>query len=173
MQCPFCLSDNLTVLDSRDSDNGQAIRRRRSCEVCRRRFTTYERVDMRLPKVIKRDDSREDFDGLKVRRSMEIALRKRREVDVDDIDKAISSIIQQALSIEDKEIPSRRIGEWIMQVLYHLDAVAFVRYASVYQDFKSVEDFNMALQGYFDPAPTLPTMVDEECPLIHSISAKD
>lgn len=115
---------------------------------------------MRLPKVIKRDETREDFEGMKVRKSMEIALRKR-PTPADWVDAAVSAVIQKATNLEDKEIASKQIGQWIMMELYKLDAVAFIRYASVYQSFKSIDDFNEALRNYFDHSPTLPDMQQE------------
>ncbi len=145
MRCPFCSHDETQVKDSRPADESAAIRRRRECGECGARFTTFERVQLREMTVIKADERTEPFERDKVVRSMRVALRKRPVTD-EQIDKSVSSIVRQLESQGEPEIHSSRIGELVMQALARLDAVAYIRYASVYRDFSRPEDFNELLE---------------------------
>ncbi len=140
MRCPFCSSEDTHVKDSRPAEGGAAIRRRRECASCGARFTTYERVQLRELTVIKRSGKRVPFDREKLARSVRIALRKR-EVDEERVEQMISGIIRQLESRGDPEVPSHVIGELVMEGLKRLDDVAFVRYASVYRNFREASDF--------------------------------
>ncbi len=140
MRCPFCSSEDTQVKDSRPAEGGAAIRRRRECASCGARFTTYERVQLRELTVVKRSGKRVPFDREKLARSIHIALRKR-EVDEERVEQMISGIIRQLESRGDPEVPSRVIGELVMEGLKRLDDVAFVRYASVYRNFREASDF--------------------------------
>jgi transcriptional repressor NrdR len=141
MRCPFCGHDDTQVKDSRPTEDNSAIRRRRFCPGCGARFTTFERVQLRELTVIKSTGQREPFDRDKLLRSMRIALRKR-PVDADRIDRLVNSLVRQLESSGESEIPSSQIGEMVMNALFGLDQVAYVRYASVYKDFREAADFN-------------------------------
>ena len=145
MKCPFCGSADTQVIDSRVSEAGDSIRRRRKCTGCQKRFTTYETVELRLPQVVKTNGSRSDFDVAKVRVGFQRALHKR-PVPTEYVDQAIERIVAQVLSLGEREIPSRQIGEMVMQELYALDKVAYIRFASVYRSFRDVSDFRDALR---------------------------
>lgn len=145
MRCPFCGNDDTQVKDSRPTEDNSAIRRRRFCPGCGARFTTFERVQLRELTVVKSGGAREPFDREKLLRSMRIALRKR-PVDADRIDRVVNSIVRQLESSGETEIPSTQIGEMVMQSLGTLDKVAYVRYASVYKDFREVADFNQFVE---------------------------
>ncbi|HFB97652.1 MAG TPA: transcriptional repressor NrdR [Bryobacterales bacterium] len=140
MRCPFCSSDNTQVKDSRSAEDGTAIRRRRQCADCGGRFTTFERVQLRELTVVKRSGKRVPFDREKLTRSVKIALRKR-DVDEERVERMISGIIRQLESRGDAEISSGDIGELVMEGLKTLVDVAFVRYASVYRNFREAADF--------------------------------
>jgi len=152
MQCPFCGSDDTQVIDSRVSEPGDSIRRRRRCAACQKRFTTYETVELRLPQVVKSNGTRADFDADRIRVGFQRALHKR-PVPTEYVDAAIDRIVQQVLALGEREIPSRQIGEMVMQELYKLDKVGYIRFASVYRSFQDVADFRDALQEV-EPAPT-------------------
>ena len=141
MRCPFCRSENTRVIDSRLSDDGDAVRRRRECTACGERFTTLEHASLRMPYVVKSDGSREAFDEGKLRSGMARALEKR-PVDADAVENAIQRIQHKLLTSGDREVPSMRIGEWVMQELSDLDQVAYVRFASVYRSFQDVDEFS-------------------------------
>ena len=141
MRCPFCSHEDSQVKDSRSTEDGAAIRRRRQCEACGARFTTFERIQLRELTVIKSAGQREPFDRDKLLRSMRIALRKR-PIDADLIDRLVNSLVRQLESSGESEIPSSQIGEMVMNALFNLDQVAYVRYASVYKDFREASDFN-------------------------------
>jgi transcriptional repressor NrdR len=140
MHCPFCSFEETQVKDSRPSEDGTSIRRRRACPECGARFTTFERVMLRELMVLKSGDKRQPFDREKVTRSMQIALRKR-PVAQDHIERAVNGIVRQLEVSGETEIPSRQIGELVMQALTELDKVGYIRYASVYKDFSKPEDF--------------------------------
>ena len=141
MRCPFCGFDDTQVKDSRPSEDNAAIRRRRFCPNCDARFTTFERVQLRELLVIKNDGTRKPFDRDKLARSLRIALRKR-PVDEEKLDQVINALVRQMETTGDGEITTREIGELVMETLRRLDHVAYVRYASVYRDFRSPADFN-------------------------------
>ena len=140
MRCPFCNHEDTQVKDSRPSEDGSSIRRRRFCPACNSRFTTFERVQLRELTVVKSNNERRLFDREKIAKSMAIALRKR-PVDSDNVEMAINRIVQKLESEGESDIPTRRIGALVMDELKKLDAVAYIRYASVYRDFGSVDDF--------------------------------
>lgn len=140
MRCPFCSCEETQVKDSRPSEDGTTIRRRRACPECGGRFTTFERVQLRELTVIKTGDKREPFERDKIIRSMTIALRKR-PISSEQIEKAANAIVRQLETSGDNDIPSDRIGELVMQALVQLDVVGFIRYASVYKDFEKPDDF--------------------------------
>ncbi len=140
MRCPFCNHEDTQVKDSRPSEDGSSIRRRRFCPACNSRFTTFERVQLRELTVVKSNNERRLFDRDKIARSMAIALRKR-PVDADSVEMAINRIVQKLESEGESDIPTRRIGALVMDELKKLDAVAYIRYASVYRDFGTADDF--------------------------------
>lgn len=141
MKCPFCGHTDSNVRDSRQADDGASIRRRRECPECSARFTTFERVQLRDLFIVKADGSRQPFDREKLIRSMSIALRKR-PVSVEQIEKIADSIQRQLETMGDTEITTSIVGEKVMRALAGLDQVAYVRYASVYKDFRETSDFN-------------------------------
>jgi transcriptional repressor NrdR len=145
MKCPFCREDNDRVIDSRASEDGFAIRRRRECLNCRRRYTTYERLDEIVVKVVKKDGVREPFDREKIRRGLAKACWKR-PISDDQIEDVISSVESAVYTMYDSEVPTRELGQLVMDHLAHLDQVAYVRFASVYREFKDVRDFVDELQ---------------------------
>ena len=140
MICPFCGNEDTQVKDSRPAEDGAAIRRRRLCGQCEARFTTFERVQLREITIVKRNGRRSIFDREKLERSFEIALRKR-EVDIDNVARAINEIVRKLESYVDGDVPSEKVGELVMSSLYTLDQVAYVRYASVYRNFREAKDF--------------------------------
>ena len=144
MRCPFCAHEDSQVKDSRPSEDGAAIRRRRQCEGCGARFTTFERVQLRELTVIKRNGRRVPFDRDKLVRSLQISLRKR-PVEPERLEKMVSSIVRELESSGEAEISSEAIGEIVMERLRQLDDVAYVRFASVYRNFREAKDFEAVL----------------------------
>ena len=140
MRCPFCSHEDSQVKDSRPTEDGAAIRRRRQCEACGARFTTFERIQLRDIWVVKSEGRKEAFDRDKLGRSIDIACRKR-QIDPSRLEKLISGIQRQLETSGDSEIPARAIGEMVMQGLKRLDSVAYIRFASVYKDFSDARDF--------------------------------
>ena len=140
MICPFCGNEDTQVKDSRPAEDGAAIRRRRLCGKCEARFTTFERVQLREITIVKRNGRRSVFDRDKLERSFEIALRKR-DIDADVVARAINEIVRTLESHADGDVPSEKVGELVMSSLYNLDQVAYVRYASVYRNFREAKDF--------------------------------
>ena len=140
MRCPFCGHAESQVKDSRPSEDGAAIRRRRLCPECGGRFTTFERVQLRELTIVKRSGRRAPFDREKLIRSISLALRKR-PVDPEQLERMVSAIVRQLESMGETEIPSHVVGEMVMKALKSLDEVAYVRYASVYRDFRETQDF--------------------------------
>jgi transcriptional repressor NrdR len=140
MRCPFCAHEDSQVKDSRPSEDGAAIRRRRQCEACGARFTTFERVQLRDLSVVKKDGKREPFDRDKLARSIYVALRKR-PVEPERVERIINSLVRQMESSGETEIPSDMIGELVMEALSTLDQVAYIRFASVYRNFREAKDF--------------------------------
>jgi transcriptional repressor NrdR len=140
LRCPFCGHEDSQVKDSRPTEDGAAIRRRRQCEGCAARFTTFERIQLRELYVLKSEDRREPFDREKLLRSVSIAARKR-PIDAIRLEKLVSGIQRQLETQGENEIPSQRIGEMVMEGLKGLDSVAYIRFASVYKDFREARDF--------------------------------
>ncbi|MFP3998362.1 MAG: transcriptional regulator NrdR [Desulfobacterales bacterium] len=149
MKCPFCGENDNKVIDSRLSKEGNAIRRRRECIGCGRRFTTYEIVEEMPLMIIKKDKRREVFSRDKVRAGIKKACEKR-EISMDAIESFVEELERDLREVEEKEIPSRVVGEKIMAKLHELDKVAYVRFASVYRDFKDVHDFVTELKTLLD-----------------------
>ena len=145
MRCPFCKHDDTQVVDSRVSETGDSIRRRRRCVGCDKRFTTYEFVELRMPQLIKSNGSREEFNEAKLRTGFARALH-RRPVPTNLVEDAINRVTQTVLSLGEREIESRRIGELVMSELRKLDKVAYIRFASVYRDFQDADDFRDVLR---------------------------
>lgn len=146
MRCPFCGHDETQVKDSRPSEDGAAIRRRRLCPSCEGRFTTFERVQLRELTIMKRSGRRTPFDRDKLARSISIAIRKR-PIEPERVERMISTITRQLESMGETELPSSTIGELVMKHLKQLDDVAYVRYASVYRDFRETSDFAQFLSA--------------------------
>ena len=144
MRCPFCNHEETQVTETRDTEDG-STRRRRRCLNCDRRFTTYERSEVAMPAVVKRDGGRTEFDPAKLRASMMLALRKR-PVSTEQVDIAIDSIREQLLASPDREIPTTRLGELVMRELKRIDKVAYVRFASVYRSFEDVDEFRKLIR---------------------------
>ena len=146
MRCPFCSAQETRVIDSRLANESNQVRRRRECTQCKDRFTTYEVAELNLPRVIKRDGAREPFQENKLRAGLLRALEKR-PVSSDKIEVAITHINKALMALGDREIPSRQLGEIVMQELHALDHVAFVRFASVYRSFEDVSEFTEMIKG--------------------------
>jgi transcriptional repressor NrdR len=149
MRCPFCGSDDTQVKDSRSAEDGSSIRRRRQCTACGGRFTTFERVQLRELVVVKSNGTRETFDRDKLMRSVNIAMRKR-NADAERVEQMVSGIIRRLETTGDSEIDSKLIGEMVMEGLSALDSVAYVRYASVYKNFREAKDFEQFLGSLED-----------------------
>jgi transcriptional repressor NrdR len=145
MRCPYCSGEDTQVKDSRPADDGAAIRRRRLCNSCEGRFTTFERVQLRELMVLKSSGRKVPFDREKLQRSIMIATRKR-DIDPDEIERTVSRIVRSLEQSGETEIPSSTIGQHVMQALKEIDDVAFVRYASVYRNFRRAEDFEAFLR---------------------------
>ena len=145
MRCPYCSHEDTQVVETRESDEGDTIRRRRRCLKCDKRFTTYERAEIALPTVVKKDGARAEFDRAKIRASMLLALRKR-PVSVEQVDSAIERIQDYLLATGDRELPSARMGELVMRELKRIDKVAYVRFASVYRSFEDVDEFRQLIR---------------------------
>ena len=144
MRCPYCNHDETQVAETRDSDEGGVIRRRRRCLHCEKRFTTYERPEITLPTVVKKNNTRAEFDSAKLRASLGLALRKR-SVTAEQVDAAIERIQDKLLASGAREVPSSRVGELVMRELKRLDKVAYVRFASVYREFEDVDEFRQLI----------------------------
>ena len=145
MKCPFCSAEDTQVIDSRVSEEGDSIRRRRRCQVCNKRFTTYETAELRMPQIVKTGGQREDFSTAKLRTGFQRALHKR-PVSIELVDGAITRIEQKILALGEREIDSRRLGEMVMEELRKLDKVAYIRFASVYRSFRDVNELMAELK---------------------------
>lgn len=145
MRCPFCTHAETQVVETRESDEGDVVRRRRRCLHCEKRFTTYERSEIALPAVVKKDGARVDFDPAKLRASMQLALRKR-PVSLEQVDAAIERIQDKLLASGMREVASSRVGELVMRELKRIDKVAYVRFASVYREFEDVDAFRQLIR---------------------------
>jgi transcriptional repressor NrdR len=145
MRCPFCSHEETQVVETRESDEGDVIRRRRRCTKCDKRFTTYERPEIALPQVVKKDGARVEFDPAKLRASMMLALRKR-PVSVEQVEAALERIHDKLLTSGAREVASTRLGELVMRELKRIDKVAYVRFASVYRSFEDVDEFRQLIR---------------------------
>ena len=154
MHCPFCQHEDTRVIDSREAEDGAAIRRRRECGKCGERFNTFETVEIKLPAVVKSDGRREAFDERKLRSGVERALQKR-PVASDAVDNVVREIVRQLRSVNEREVFSRLIGEWVMAELKRLDQVAYVRFASVYRRFEDVQAFREEIEKLERDLPEL------------------
>ncbi len=146
MKCPFCKGEDTQVVDTRESEEGDSIRRRRRCLSCDRRFTTYEMVELRMPQVVKQNGKRCEFDDGKLRTSFSLALHKR-PVPTELMDAAIDHVTHKIFALGEREVDSRQIGEMVMKELLKLDKVAYIRFASVYKSFQDVGDFTEAVEA--------------------------
>ncbi|MDQ6965751.1 MAG: transcriptional regulator NrdR [Mariprofundaceae bacterium] len=146
MHCPFCSNDDTRVIDSRVAEGGAAVRRRRECEVCGKRFSSYERAELRLPMVIKKDGARQSFNVQKIRGGMQKALEKR-PVSADALEQGVQAVVRSAQESSESEIPAGMIGDYVMEQLRQLDGVAYIRFASVYREFKDVDEFVAAVKS--------------------------
>jgi transcriptional repressor NrdR len=140
MKCPFCKHEETQVLDTRVSEEGDFIRRRRRCAGCEKRFTTYERIELAMPVIVKKNGSRTDYDEAKLRGSLMLALRKR-PVSAEGVDAAVHRIEEKLLSSGTREVQSGQVGELVMRELKRLDKIAYIRFASVYRSFEDVAEF--------------------------------
>jgi transcriptional repressor NrdR len=145
MKCPFCGDANTQVTDTRENEDGDVVRRRRRCLHCDKRFTTYERADLKMPHIVKRNGSRCDFDHDKLAGSMKLALRKR-PVTTEALEAAVDRIEARLLALGEPEVPSEKIGELVMKELKQLDKVAYIRFASVYRNFADVDEFSEVIR---------------------------
>ena len=146
MRCPYCGRDDTQVVETRESEEGGSVRRRRRCQHCEKRFTTYERAEVAMPLVVKKDGARVEFDAAKLRASMLLALRKR-PVSIEQVDAALERIHDKLLASPAKEVTSARLGELLMRELKRIDKVAYVRFASVYRSFEDVDEFRQLIRG--------------------------
>jgi len=141
VKCPFCGDANTQVTDTRENDDGDIVRRRRRCVRCDKRFTTYERIDLKMPHIVKRNGNRSEYEHGKLLASMKLALRKR-PVTTEALEAAIERIEARLLAVGETEIPSAQIGDLVMKELKKLDKVAYIRFASVYRNFTDADDFS-------------------------------
>ena len=153
MHCPFCQHNDTRVIDSRVSEDGATIRRRRECEACGERFSTLETVELKLPSIIKSDGRREQFDAKKLRQGFDRALQKR-AVPEEQVEAAVRAVVHAVRMSGERELASRRIGEFVMDELRKLDHVAYVRFASVYRSFQDVADFREEIEKLERDLPT-------------------
>jgi transcriptional repressor NrdR len=150
MKCPFCNTWDTQVVDSRVNDDGTSVRRRRRCLSCKKRFTTYETIELRLPQVVKQDGRRMEFSRDKLVTGFRRALHKRM-VPTEKVDAAVERITQNLLALGVREVPARQIGDMVMEELYKLDQVAYIRFASVYRAFQGIDDFREVIQEVQKP----------------------
>jgi transcriptional repressor NrdR len=152
MKCPFCSAPDTTVVETRLNEDGDLVRRRRRCTGCEKRFTTYERADIQLPQVVKKNGARTEFSRDKLRASLELALRKR-PVTTTAVDAALDGIEEKLLLAGEREIQTHQLGELVMRELKKLDKVAYIRFASVYRNFEDVDAFSEAIR---EVSPAVP-----------------
>lgn len=150
MKCPFCSDPNTQVVDTRENDDGDTVRRRRRCSSCDKRFTTYERVELLLPHLVKKNGSRSEYSREKLRASMMLALRKR-PVATESVEAAIARIEEKLVTLGEREVASDRVGELVMRELKKLDKIAYIRFASVYRNFEDVDEFSDAIREVKKP----------------------
>ncbi|MBC7488834.1 MAG: transcriptional repressor NrdR [Glaciimonas sp.] len=151
MKCPFCQHEETSVLDTRVSEEGDTIRRRRRCIKCDKRFTTHERIELVMPVIVKKNGSRTEFDTRKLRASLMLALRKR-PVSAESIDEALQKIKEKLLASGEREVISGHVGELVMYELKWLDKIAYIRFASVYKNFEDVAEFQKMIEEFSGPA---------------------
>ena len=168
MHCPFCQHEDTRVIDSRVSEDGSTIRRRRECEQCSERFNTFEVAELKLPAIVKSDGRRESFDERKLRTSFERALQKR-PVSSEQIDEAVRAVVHALRTSGDRELASLRVGEFVMAELKKLDQVAYVRFASVYRSFEDVQAFREEIERLERDLPGLETL---QLPLLDGAPGK-
>lgn len=175
MQCPFCKATDTRVIDSRLFEDGTQVRRRRECPVCDARFTTFERAQLQMPYVLKRAGTPEPFDEDKLRRGIEHAIFKR-PVPPEKVDHAIENVMRKMRAVNEREVPSMRIGEWVMDELRDLDHVAYVRFASIYRAFADVNAFREEINR-LEQLPTPEArrsqllLIDAEAPAAPAVAA--
>ncbi|MCB0325693.1 MAG: transcriptional repressor NrdR [Bdellovibrionales bacterium] len=157
MHCPFCQHDDTRVIDSRLSEDGSTVRRRRECPACSARFNTFETAELKLPHIVKSDGRREAFDERKLRTSFNRALQKR-PVSSDEVDAAVRIVTDDLRRSGEREVPSLRVGEFVMRELKKLDQVAYVRFASVYRSFEDVQAFREEIEKLERDLPALEGM---------------
>jgi len=145
MYCPFCSNEDTRVIDSRVVEGGALVRRRRECEMCSKRFSTFERAELKLPLVVKKDGARQAFDVEKVHAGMQKALEKR-PVSAEQLEQGVHAVLRAVQEIGEPEVAVGALGEFVMKQLRSLDGVAYVRFASVYREFKDVDDFLLAVK---------------------------
>jgi transcriptional repressor NrdR len=150
MKCPYCADPNTQVVDTRENEEGDTVRRRRRCLACDKRFTTYERVELQLPLVVKKNGSRVEYDRDKIVASMSLALRKR-PVTTESVDAAIDRIEERLVTLGEREVASDRVGELVMRELKKLDKIAYIRFASVYRNFEDLDEFSDAIREVKKP----------------------
>ncbi|WIM05260.1 MAG: transcriptional regulator NrdR [Candidatus Nitricoxidivorans perseverans] len=150
MKCPYCADSNTQVVDTRENEDGDTVRRRRRCLACDKRFTTYERVELQLPLVVKKNGSRVEYDRDKLKASMMLALRKR-PVTTESIDAALDRIEERLVVLGEREVASDRVGELVMRELKKLDKIAYIRFASVYRNFEDLDEFSDAIREVKKP----------------------
>jgi transcriptional repressor NrdR len=156
MKCPYCADPNTQVVDTRENEEGDTVRRRRRCLACDKRFTTYERVELQLPLVVKKNGSRVEYDRDKIVASMSLALRKR-PVTTESVDAAIDRIEERLVTLGEREVASYRVGELVMRELKKLDKIAYIRFASVYRNFEDLDEFSDAIREVKKPRVKRPT----------------
>ncbi|MFZ6750118.1 transcriptional regulator NrdR [Undibacterium sp. Ren11W] len=147
MKCPYCHHDETQVIDTRVPEDGNTIRRRRRCAQCDKRFTTYERVELTMPSIVKKNGSRTEFEPAKLRASLMLALRKR-PVSAEAVDTAIQRIEEKLLASGEREVISGYLGELVMRELKRLDKIAYIRFASVYKSFEDVSEFQNVIEEF-------------------------
>jgi transcriptional repressor NrdR len=159
MHCPFCGADDTKVIDSRLVADGDQVRRRRECQTCTERFTTFETAELVMPRIVKRDGGREPFDEEKLRSGLQRALRKR-PVSIETVESVLMRIMHRLRSSGERELPSRAVGELVMDELKDIDDVAFVRFASVYRDFQDIQEFQAEIAKLTVDRPRQPEIDD-------------
>jgi transcriptional repressor NrdR len=150
MRCPYCSEDNSQVVDTRENEEGDTVRRRRRCLACDKRFTTYERTELQLPLVVKKNGSRVEYQRGKLQASMLLALRKR-PVTTEGVESALDQIEEKLVQLAEREVSSDRIGELVMRELKKLDKIAYIRFASVYRNFADLDEFSDAIREVKTP----------------------
>lgn len=150
MKCPYCADPSTQVVDTRENEDGDTVRRRRRCIACDKRFTTYERVELQLPQVVKKNGSRTEYEREKLQASMMLALRKR-PVTTDSVDAALDRIEEKLVTLGEREVASDRIGELVIRELKKLDKIAYIRFASVYRNFEDLDEFSDAIREVKKP----------------------